>query len=134
MKKEEFPTFLNEHATVIFGRTTRELLWIVCGLVCGYQTWSTVTSAQSGTAGMVVGIVLGILVCLCFCVIALLPIGSRSLEEWIMVWGMFMFMPKLYLYRPAEQEVDYERLEREREQTTQQKTGKKVVDLDILEE
>ena len=33
MQKEEFPTFLNEQPTIIFGRTGRELLIIVCGIV-----------------------------------------------------------------------------------------------------
>jgi hypothetical protein len=43
VQKEEFPTFLNEQPTIIFGRTGRELLIIVCGIVTGYTTWGSVT-------------------------------------------------------------------------------------------
>ncbi len=40
MKKEEFPTFLNEQPTVVFGRTTRELLVILVGLTGAYLVWT----------------------------------------------------------------------------------------------
>jgi hypothetical protein len=133
MQKEEFPTFLNEQATVIFGRTTRELLWIVIGAVAGYQVWGMIHSVLPGGLGMALGITLGIVIALIAFVIALLPVGGRSLEEWIAVWIMYVIMPKIYLYKPAEEEVEYES-QREREQADQLQTHKTAVDLDILED
>jgi len=40
MNKEEFPTFLNEQPKVIFGRTGRELLIIVLGIIGAYTLWA----------------------------------------------------------------------------------------------
>ena len=134
MKKEEFPTFLNEQATVIFGRTVRELLWIVCGAVCGYQAWGIIKGIIPGSGGMILGIALGGVIGIIMLIIALVPIGGRSMEEWIAVWLTYAVMPKLYMYKPAEEEVEYESPAHEREQTFQQQPSRQVVDLDILEE
>jgi hypothetical protein len=133
VKKEDFPTFLNEQPTVIFGRTVRELLWIVCGIVCGYQVWNMVKGVLPGNIGIALGIVLGGLVGIMLLVVALLPVGSRSLEEWTAVWLMYVLMPKLYLYKPAEEEVEYESPASERDKVAQQQPRNKIVDLDILE-
>jgi hypothetical protein len=134
MKKEEFPTFLNEQATVIFGRTVRELLWIVCGVAAAYETWTVIKGLIPGSGGMVLGITLGGIVGIAMFVIALVPVGSRAMEEWIAVWLTYAIMPKLYLYKPAEEELEYASPAHGREQAIQQQTSKRVVDLDILEE
>src|SRR5438445_162583 len=49
MKKEEFPTFLNEQPTVVFGRTTRELLVILVGLTGAYLVWTNLGSFLPGS-------------------------------------------------------------------------------------
>jgi hypothetical protein len=134
MKKEDFPTFLNEQPTVIFGRTVRELLWIVCAIVCAYQGWNIPNSALHGALGMTLGIILGSVVGIAFLVVALVPLGGRSLEEWIAVWLIYAVMPKLYLYKAAEEEVEFEEKQRDRAETARQQAGKRIVDLDILEE
>jgi hypothetical protein len=51
MKKEEFPTFLNEQPTVVFGRTTRELLIISIGLAGGYLIWLDITGPEYSQMG-----------------------------------------------------------------------------------
>jgi len=48
MKKEEFPTFLNEQPTVVFGRTTRELLVILVGLTGAYLVWTNIGALMPG--------------------------------------------------------------------------------------
>ncbi len=133
MKKEDFPTFLNEQPTVIFGRTVRELLWIVCAIVGAYQSWNIFSNAIPNVLGMVLGATLGGLIGIALLVIALVPIGSRSLEEWLVVWLMYALMPKLYLYKPAEEEVEYEELASARDRAARQQPGNIVVDLDILD-
>jgi hypothetical protein len=133
VKKEDFPTFLNEQPTVIFGRTVRELLWIVCGIVCSYQVWNMVKGVLPGNIGIALGIVLGGLVGIMLLVVALLPVGNRPLEEWTAVWLIYVLMPKLYLYKPAEEEVEYESPASERDKVAQQQPRNKIVDLDILE-
>ncbi|HLZ63271.1 MAG TPA: hypothetical protein VKR06_40580 [Ktedonosporobacter sp.] len=134
MKKEDFPTFLNEQATVIFGRTVRELLWIVCAIVSSYQTWIFMQGHVPGAGGMALGIVLGGVVGIALLVIALLPVGGRALEEWVAVWLMYAVMPKLYLYKPAEEEIEFDSPASEREKALQQQPTSRVVDLDILEQ
>src|SRR5690242_15482515 len=108
MKKEEFPTFLNEQPTVIFGRTGRELLMIACGIVLGYRVWGDVSHLLPGFAGGFLGILLAIIVCIFFLVLALLKIGYRPLEEWIFAWFIFIASPRVYLYRPEEMDAGYQ--------------------------
>ncbi|HZR38510.1 MAG TPA: DUF3487 family protein [Ktedonobacteraceae bacterium] len=103
MKKEEFPTFLNEQPTVIFGRTTRELLIIVCGLVAGYTAWGNISILLPGTGGTVLGITCAVLLTLLSIAVALISIASRPMEEWLFCWLTYTLMPKLYIYKPLEE-------------------------------
>jgi len=105
MKKEEFPTFLNEQPTVIFGRTARELLIISCGLVGAYVVWVRVGGLLPGLSGSVLGIMLALIVVVGAFVVALVSVASRSLEEWFFCWLTFVMIPKLYLYRPLEEDI-----------------------------
>jgi hypothetical protein len=105
MKKEEFPTFLNEQPTVIFGRTARELLIIACSLVGAYVTWARVGGLIPAPLGSILGIVLAVLIIVLAFVVAMVSIASRPLEEWFFCWLAFVMMPKLHLYRPLEEDV-----------------------------
>jgi hypothetical protein len=105
MKKEEFPTFLNEQPTVVFGRTARELLVIACGLVGGYVVWIRVGNFIPGPLGFTLGIMLAVIIVVSAFVVALVSIASRPLEEWFFCWLAFVMMPKLHLYRPLEEDV-----------------------------
>jgi hypothetical protein len=106
MKKEEFPTFLNEQPTVVFGRTTRELLIITIGIACGYLLWQNITvPAPLGSVG------LNILKVICIALIAVLTlsvafvkIATRPLEEWAIIGFSYVVIPKVYLYLPQEEE------------------------------
>ncbi len=120
MKKEEFPTFLNEQPTIVFGRTGRELLIIVCGLFAGFKVWGDLSVLLPGVAGNFLGIVLGSGVILAFLVLALVKAGYRHLEEWIFAWFLFATGPKVYLYKPVVLDVELLEEEREMEQARQQ--------------
>lgn len=108
MKKEEFPTFLNEQPTIVFGRTGRELLLIACGIILGYRVWGDVSHLLSGFVGNFLGILLAIIIGILFLVLALLKIGYRPLEEWVFAWFLFIATPRVYLYRPEEVDVGYQ--------------------------
>jgi hypothetical protein len=132
MKKEEFPTFLNEQPTIIFGRTGRELLIMVSGAVLSYKVWDDVHSLLPGFVGGFLGILLATIILIAFIVLALVKIGYRPLEEWIFSWFLFVASPKIYLYKPWEVDVEYQgEMERnEREQVKQLAS----IDIDELEE
>ena len=106
MKKEEFPTFLNEQPTVIFGRTARELLIIACGCVAGYTVWPHATALLPGAGGVVLGIACAGIPALLSLVVALISIGNRSMEEWLFCWLTYVLIPKIYLYKPLEESVE----------------------------
>lgn len=108
MKKEEFPTFLNEQPTIIFGRTGRELLIIACGLVLGFRVWGDMSTLLPGFAGTLLSILLTSIVVIASLVLALVKIGYRPLEEWIFSWFIFIASPKVYMYRPGEEDVEYQ--------------------------
>jgi hypothetical protein len=105
MKKEEFPTFLNEQPTVVFGRTTRELLIILVGLTGAYLVWS---NAGALIPGPDVGVViikglLAIVPLVGSIVVAFVKIASRPLEEWAAIGVFYFLTPKVYLYMPLEE-------------------------------
>lgn len=106
MKKEEFPTFLNEQPSVIFGRTERELLIMACGIVLGYTTWQNLKGLIPGVGGEALAIVLALLLVALSIVVALVSIGKRPLEEWFFCWLLYVMVPKVYLYKPLEDEAE----------------------------
>ena len=103
MKKVEFPTFLNEQPTVIFGRTGRELLIIACGSALAYSVWSHI-NLVGGFASVVVHIVLTVLPILLSLGVAMISIAGRPLEDWAFVLLLYLFAPKVYQYIPFDPE------------------------------
>lgn len=107
MKKEEFPTFLNEQPTIIFGRTGRELLVIVIGLAFGYLSWVSLGSFIGGNillSNIVKGVIVAIII-VGAAVVAFFKVATRPLEEWAFVWLFYSIIPKIYLYVPEEVNV-----------------------------
>ncbi|GHO93653.1 hypothetical protein KSF_037010 [Reticulibacter mediterranei] len=127
MKKEEFPTFLNEQPTVIFGRTGRELLIIVCGIVGAYSVWANMKDAVGGVGGQVLSGFLAAVIVIIALVIALTNIASRPLEEWIVVWLTYVVMPRVYMYQQPEEEID-------EDLTNEKNDSQRSDDADALEE
>lgn len=116
MKREEFPTFLNEQPTIIFNRTGRELLVIVIGLGAAYLSWLRfgnfagniiVSDILKGMFAAIV-IIVGLIV-------AFVKVATRPLEEWAFVWIFYMLIPKVYLYMPAKVTVALEQNDGEEE-------------------
>jgi hypothetical protein len=110
MKKEEFPTFLNEQPTIIFNRTGRELLIILIGLGFGYLTWTSLSGFMDDLLGDVIAsnIIKGILAACVVAasgVVALVKIATRPLEEWGLAWVFYTLIPKVYFYMPEEESV-----------------------------
>lgn len=102
MKKEEFPTFLNEQPTVVFGRNMRELMVMLVGIAFSYIVWANIST-------LIPGADLAILACKILCVIgvlagtlavAFIKIASRPLEEWALVGLFYYCTPKIFLYMP----------------------------------
>jgi hypothetical protein len=105
MKKEEFPTFLNEQPTVVFGRTTRELLVILVGLTGAYLVWSNLGALMPGSDIGVIFIkgLFAIVPLIGSIVVAFVKIASRPLEEWAAIGVFYFLTPKVYLYMPLEE-------------------------------
>ena len=105
MKKEEFPTFLNEQPTVVFGRTTRELLVILVGLTGAYLVWTNVGNLLTGSdVGVIV--IKGLFAAVPLIgslIVAFVKIASRPLEEWAAIGVFYFLTPKVYLYMPLEE-------------------------------
>lgn len=106
MQKEEIPTFLNEQPKVIFGRTGRELLIIVCGIVGGYSLWGSIQSLFPDAWWSVASIIIAFIPVIVAFVVALFPVAERPLEEWAMCWFLYITMPRVYIYKPLESDVE----------------------------
>ena len=110
MKKEEFPTFLNEQPTVVFGRTTRELLVILVGLTGAYLVWTNLGSFLPGSD---IGVLLikglfSTVPLIGSLIVAFVKIASRPLEEWAAIGVFYFLTPKVYLYMPLEEASESE--------------------------
>jgi hypothetical protein len=104
MKKEEFPTFLNEQPTVVFGRTTRELLVILVGLTGAYLVWTNMGLVLgSGIGALIVKGLFSTVPVIGSIIVAFVKIASRPLEEWAAIGVFYFLTPKVYLYMPLEE-------------------------------
>ena len=104
MKKEEFPTFLNEQPTVVFGRTTRELLVILIGLTGAYLVWTNMGLVLgSGIGALIVKGLFSTVPVIGSIIVAFVKIASRPLEEWAAIGVFYFLTPKVYLYMPLEE-------------------------------
>jgi len=105
MKKEEFPTFLNEQPTVAFGRTTRELVLVLLGVSLTYLAWLLLGHIIPGddlAARIVKGIIAAIPLA-GLITVAFVQVASRPLEIWGVVGMMYFFTPKVFTYDPTEE-------------------------------
>ena len=102
MKKIEFPTFLNEQPTVVFGRTMRELMVILIGLGCTYAVWTNLSTMfrGAGFAIFLINILCVSIILTATVIVALVKIASRPLEEWALVSFFYYCTPKIFLYMP----------------------------------
>jgi cobalamin biosynthesis protein CobD/CbiB len=134
MKKEEIPTFLNEQPTIIFGRTGRELLIIICGIVAGYAVWNSVQTFVSGIGGRLLSGVLAAIPAILSLIVALMSIGDRPLEEWFFVWLLYVCIPKIYLYKPLEDIADSSHDKKANKEKEKLSSKNSANDLDDIEE
>jgi hypothetical protein len=107
MKKEEFPTFLNEQPTVIFGRTTRELLILAIGLAGGYLIWLDISGPGIAMIILKWGVAMLPLILALF--VAFMKVATRPLEEWAVIGFSYLVLPKVYLYFPGVEDTQSER-------------------------
>lgn len=106
MQKEEIPTFLNEQPKVIFGRTGRELLIIVCGIVGGYTLWGSISTLLPGVWWDIASVIIACIPALLALVVAMVPIAERPLEEWAMCWLLYIGMPRVFIYKPLDDDAE----------------------------
>jgi hypothetical protein len=104
VKKVELPTYFETQPTVIFGRTGREIIIILCGIALGYYMWSCITSETIAATAlriflMAIPIVTSVLV-------SLISIGERPLEEWALILLFYAFTPKFYQHTPFDWEEE----------------------------
>lgn len=104
MKKVELPTYFETQPKIIFGRTGREIIIVLCGIALGYYMWSCITSHTVAASAlriflMAIPIVTSVLV-------ALVSIAERPLEEWALILLFYAFAPKFYQYMPFDREEE----------------------------
>src|SRR5690242_3204943 len=117
MKKEEFPTFLNQRPAIVFGRTGRELIIITIGLTVGYLVWQNISSSLTSSPPLTAAIrlIIAALFVAGALVVAFIKIATRPLEEWALVWVFYLFIPKVFIYMPTEEIVLPETQDKEEE-------------------
>jgi len=102
MKKTEFPTFLNEQPTMVFGRTMRELMVIMIGMSLAYGAWSNLSVLLPGS-GIGITLFKGLFIVIILIAtgfVTFVNVASRPLEEWALVGFFYLCTPKIFLYMP----------------------------------
>jgi hypothetical protein len=130
MKKVEFPTFLNEQPTIIFGRTGREIMIIICGIAGAYSVWSAASVLFADTGWQIGCVVVAICVFLLSLIVALVTVGSKRLEEWFFIWLFYAFMPKIFLYKTPEYFILTPRAEKKEEKEKKKGNKKEMYKID----
>ncbi|MBV9229845.1 MAG: hypothetical protein JOZ18_11070 [Chloroflexi bacterium] len=105
MQKEEFPTFLNEQPTIMFGRTMRELLVIAIGCTLAFMSWQNLAGLGPGGGAVVIKIIAAALLIIASLIVALVKVAGRPLEDWAFVLAFYFLTPKVYIYM-QQQEKD----------------------------
>lgn len=131
MQKEEFPTFLNEQPTIIFGRTGRELMIMAIGLTLAYVCWQRLGSFGLGAGDLVIKIVLAALSIIIAATVALTKVAGRPMEEWAFTVLFYFLTPKVYVYMPKEEsEEDIDDEDEEDEEAQKQLVAQQAADDD----
>jgi hypothetical protein len=107
MKKEEFPTFLNQRPAIVFGRTGRELTIITIGLTLGYLVWQNISASLTSSVALTsaIRLIAAAIFVAGALVVAFIKIATRPLEEWAIVWVFYLIIPKVFIYMPTEEIV-----------------------------
>ncbi len=130
MKKEEFPTFLNEQPTIVFGRTGRELLIVAIGLGFAYLSWlrlGTPVAHNVFVSDILKGIIAAVFV-IAALIVAFIKFATQPLEQWAFIWLFYAIIPKVYIYTPEGISTQPEKQDEETE------TAKPKIDDDYEED
>jgi K+-transporting ATPase A subunit len=107
MKKEEFPTFLNQRPAIVFGRTGRELIIITIGMALGYLSWANISASLTSSHALTgaIKLIIAALFVAGAVVVAFVKVATRPLEEWAIVWVFYLLIPKVFIYMTPEEAV-----------------------------
>ncbi|GHO89415.1 PrgI family protein [Dictyobacter formicarum] len=96
--KHKIPIHLDVSDHIILGLTTRQLLLIGSGVALGYTVWSSLSFLNGSDAGLVCNALCSLVPVAIGVVAAFLQPAARGLEQWAMVWLLYLFTPKIYLW------------------------------------
>jgi hypothetical protein len=97
LKKHKVPGHLEQPDHILFGLTARQTLLLACGITCAGMAW---VNNAGGVAGTVLAFILALTAILAACAVAFLAPARRGLEVWAVVGLTYVFIPRLYLWRP----------------------------------
>jgi Flp pilus assembly protein TadB len=106
VQKEEFPTFLNEQPTIMFGRTMRELLVITIGCTLAYVSWQDLSGLSFGAGTVIIRVIIAAILIVLSIIVALIKVAGRPLEDWAFVLVFYFLTPKVYIYMQQQEKED----------------------------
>src|SRR5947207_15110432 len=96
--KHKIPLHLEVQDHIMFGLTARQLLLIGGGLAVGYLLWTDITSLNASQWGLVLAFLLFLPPAMLGCAAAFIRPSARGLEQWFLVWTVYLALPKRYLW------------------------------------
>ncbi|GCE09515.1 PrgI family mobile element protein [Dictyobacter aurantiacus] len=97
--KHKIPIHLEVSDHIILGLTTRQLLLIGSGVALDYTLWSSLSFLNGSDAGLVCNALCSLVPVVIGVAAAFLRPAARGLEQWAMVWLLYLLTPKTYLWQ-----------------------------------
>ncbi|GCE20911.1 PrgI family protein [Dictyobacter kobayashii] len=103
--KHKIPIHLEVADHIILGLTVRQLLLIGSGIALGYTLWNSLAFLNSSDIGMICNMLCSLVPVAIGMAAAFLQPAARGLEQWAMVWLLYILTPKIYLWNPLPDEI-----------------------------
>lgn len=109
MHRQTIPVHLETKDTLVFGLTAKQVMVLSLGITLAYAVYSSLPAGSLLLLGgsllvAAVPIVLALLV-------AFVRPAGQGLDAWAMIWLLFVFSPKTYLWEPLADDDDGNDLE-----------------------
>ena len=97
MKRHEIPTHLDIEDKVVYGLSSRQLMYRMAGASCGYALWGQLSCLSLPVRAAAVGV----LALVAIAVALVRPMG-RGLDEWLFVVVHYLALPRITTWEPRQ--------------------------------
>ncbi len=94
--KHKIPIHLEVADHIVFGLSARQLLVMGAGLATGYLIWTDLGFLNTTQWGLLINGLCSLIPALLGIICAFIRPAARGLEEWALVWFVYLCLPRRY--------------------------------------